>query len=583
LEPNETITVYQRIKNIHKGLPENFNIAILSTEKAILNGYVQSTDSGGIIYSVIDLEAAFMIGLLLLAVFFNLFFFSVVREKMYIYFSLFALFLGINRLYDILYNSFRISKPFWLTYLPFLYFAWAFIHFFLLQFIRQFFNVKSKYKRWDRILMLLALLTILMHCVRFVAGLVTHDLADPWYALFFPLFQLIPLAIIITFFLFIREKNRAYRFLILGAFPMMVWYFLSGFSIAPFAFFAVFKKLDQVFRPVELFCTIWLILFFSWTLFLRYNQLRKENAQKDLDNERLAKEKEIERSQLIEDQKIELEKTVQVRTAELKQSLENLQSTQKQLIQAEKMASLGELTTGIAHEIQNPLNFVNNFSEVNVELLSEMKEEMKAGKENEALSIADDIEQNLQKIVQHGKRADAIVKGMLQHSGTSAGKMEPVNINTLANECLKLTYLNMRSRDNGFKADLQTNFDDSIDNILLIRQDIVRVLVNIFNNAFYSVNEINKQQIKDYEPVVSLSTRKVGNKLELRVKDNGTGIPGKVIDKIFQPFFTTKPTGQGTGLGLSLSYDIVKAHGGELKVENEAGKGATFIIEIPIT
>jgi two-component system, NtrC family, sensor kinase len=582
LKPNETITVYQRIKNIHKGLPNRFNIAILGTEKAIQNGYVRNTDSGFTIYSMLDLQAAFMIGLLLLAVFFSLFFYSVTREKMYIYFSLFALFLGINRLYDVAYDYFSINKPSWLSYLPFLLFAWAFIHFFLLQFIRQFFDVKRKYKRWDALLLFLALLTICMHGIRLIGGLITGDFASTWSAFFSPLFQIIPLAIIITFLVFIREKNRAYRFLIVGAFPLMFWYFLTGFSLAPFEVFAVFKKLDAIFRPVELSCTVWLVLFFSWTLFMRYNKLRKENAQKDLEKERLAKEKEIERSQLIEDQKIELEKTVETRTAELKQSLENLQSTQSQLIQSEKMASLGELTAGIAHEIQNPLNFVNNFSEVNNELLLELKNEIDNGNVNDAKAIAEDILVNSQKIFNHGKRADAIVKSMMQHSQSSASQKELTDLNALAEEYLRLSYHGIRAKDKLFDATLNTDFDRSIGKINVIPQDIGRVLLNLYNNAFYALAEKKKQHSDGYLPFVSVSTKKVGDKAELRVKDNGPGIPSKALDKIFQPFFTTKPTGQGTGLGLSLSYDIVKAYGGEIKVTTVEGAFTEFVMLLPI-
>jgi two-component system, NtrC family, sensor kinase len=565
LKPGETITVYQRIKNIHKGLPYQFNIAILGTEKAIQNGYVRSIDSGVTIYSILEMQAAFMTGLLLFAVFFSLFFFSVTKEKMYIYFSLFALFLGINRLYDISYNFFTINRPSWLAYLPFLLFAWAFIHFSLLQFIRQFFDVKRKYKRWDRVLLILALLTIAMHGIRLIGGLITGDFESNWSGFFFPLFQLILLAIMITFFLFVREKNRAYRFLIVGASPLMFWYFLTGFSLAPFAGFAKFKKLDQIFRPVELSCTVWLIIFFSWTLFMRYNRLRKDNAQKDLDRERLAKEKEMERSLLIEDQKIELEKTVETRTAELKQSLENLQSTQSQLIQSEKMASLGELTAGIAHEIQNPLNFVNNFSEVNSELLLELKTEIDNGNVDEAKAIADNILLNSQKIFNHGKRADAIVKSMMQHSQSSASQKEPTDINALAEEYLRLSYHGIRAKDKLFDATLNSDFDTAMGNINVIPQDIGRVLLNLCNNAFYAVAEKKKQHHEGYFPSVSISTKKVGDKVEIRVKDNGNGIPPKAIDKIFQPFFTTKPAGQGTGLGLSLSYDIIKAYGGRSK------------------
>ena len=267
----------------------------------------------------------------------------------------------------------------------------------------------------------------------------------------------------------------------------------------------------------------------------------------------------------------------------LEKTLSNLKSARAQLIQSEKMASLGELTAGIAHEIQNPLNFVNNFSEVNTELMAEMKNEMLAGNQEEAISLADNIIENEQKINHHGKRADAIVKGMLQHSRSSTGQKEPTDINALADEYLRLSYHGLRAKDKTFNASMQTDFDESIGKINIIPQDIGRVLLNLYNNAFYAVNEKKKQQGENYEPIVSVSTKKTGNKVEIHVEDNGNGIPKKVFDKIFQPFFTTKPAGQGTGLGLSLSYDIItKEHSGTIKAETKEGEFAEFIIELPI-
>jgi signal transduction histidine kinase len=266
----------------------------------------------------------------------------------------------------------------------------------------------------------------------------------------------------------------------------------------------------------------------------------------------------------------------------LETTLTDLKATQSQLIQAEKMASLGELTAGIAHEIQNPLNFVNNFSEVSSELLQEMNEELNKGDIEEAKAISQDIKQNLEKINHHGKRADAIVKGMLQHSRSSSGTKEPTDINKLADEYLRLAYHGLRAKDKSFNATMKTDYDETIGNIKIIPQDMGRVILNLITNAFYATNE-KKQQIGDgYDPTVTVSTKKVGNTVEVSVKDNGNGIPQTALDKIFQPFFTTKPTGQGTGLGLSLSYDIVKAHGGELKVATKEGEGAEFCITLPL-
>jgi signal transduction histidine kinase/ligand-binding sensor domain-containing protein len=292
----------------------------------------------------------------------------------------------------------------------------------------------------------------------------------------------------------------------------------------------------------------------------------------------------------LRERNVALEEKVLHRTKELKHSLEDLRETQKQLIQSEKMASLGELTAGIAHEIQNPLNFVNNFSEINKELVDELKTELATGNVQLVNEIADNIKENELKINHHGKRADAIVKGMLQHSRSSSGVKEPTNINALADEYLRLAYHGLRAKDKSFNATMKTDFDQSIGSINIIQQDMGRVILNLINNAFYVVDEKKKQSQNaspddtighGYEPTVSVSTNKINGKIEIKVRDNGNGIPQKVLDKIFQPFFTTKPTGQGTGLGLSLSYDIIKVHGGELNVETKDGEGSTFTIVLP--
>ena len=284
----------------------------------------------------------------------------------------------------------------------------------------------------------------------------------------------------------------------------------------------------------------------------------------------------------------ELERLIAQRTrelseknAELSKTIQELKLTHAQLIQSEKMAGLGELTAGIAHEIQNPLNFVNNFSDVNTELIDEAKQEIDKGNLNNAKTILDDLKDNQLKINHHGQRADAIVKGMLQHSRASSGQKEPADINALSDEYLRLAYRGLRAKDKSFNATVKTDFDERIGKINIIPQDIGRVVLNLINNAFYAVDEKKKQQPSGYEPTVSVGTRREKNKVEIKVNDNGNGIPQKVLDKIFQPFFTTKPTGQGTGLGLSLSYDIVKAHGGEIIVETAPAQGSEFIIQLP--
>jgi signal transduction histidine kinase/streptogramin lyase len=288
------------------------------------------------------------------------------------------------------------------------------------------------------------------------------------------------------------------------------------------------------------------------------------------------------RSRRLKNENRILEEKVTLRTKELQKSLEDLKSAQTQLIQSEKMASLGELTAGIAHEIQNPLNFVNNFSEVNTELIEEMKNELTKGNQQQAIEIANDIKGNQEKINFHGKRADSIVKGMLQHSRSSSGQKELTDINALSDEYFRLSYHGLRAKDKSFNATMKTDFDGSVSKIKIIPQDIGRVILNLFNNAFYAVTQKKKLNIQGYEPTVSVSTNRMNGNIFIHIKDNGNGIPHNIIDKVFQPFYTTKPTGEGTGLGLSLAYDIIKAHGGELKVESKENEGSEFVIQLPV-
>ncbi|MFD0764317.1 sensor histidine kinase [Mucilaginibacter lutimaris] len=296
----------------------------------------------------------------------------------------------------------------------------------------------------------------------------------------------------------------------------------------------------------------------------------------------------------ISERKDELEVLVAERTAEitkqrneLQETVKELQATQAQLIQQEKLASLGELTAGIAHEIQNPLNFVNNFSEVSMELIEEMEEEMAKGDMEEATAIANDIKQNLEKIRHHGKRADGIVKGMLQHSRASSNVKEPTNLNTIADEYFRLAYHGLRAKDKSFNAELVSNLDPNLPSVNIVSQDVGRVLLNMFTNAFYAVHQKQKTIGGDFKPKVEVSTRVIttpkGKEVEIIVKDNGSGIPDAIKDKIMQPFFTTKPAGEGTGLGLSLSYDIiVKAHKGHIDIQSKEGEGTSFIITLPL-
>lgn len=371
-------------------------------------------------------------------------------------------------------------------------------------------------------------------------------------------------------------------------FPVVVVHVVEDFVqlVAP----GFYESWHELFNTAAIFAWIWLV-----AQFIINRKQRKEMERQRI----IAAQKELEykQSQKLKDA---LEVQVAERTAEitaqkeeLLAALNELKAMQSQLIQSEKMASLGELTAGIAHEIQNPLNFVTNFSELNNELLQELKIELEKGDLEEVRLILGDLEANEEKIIHHGKRADAIVKGMLQHSRSSTGVKEPTDINELADEYLRLSYHGLRAKDKSFNAIMETDFDPSLEKVEVVSQEIGRVILNLVNNAFYAVsarkNLHGKNNIEEpYQPTVWISTKKENGKLIIKVRDNGTGIPQQVKEKIFQPFFTTKPTGHGTGLGLSLSYDIIKAHGGELQVnsveygvgENEQA-GTEFVINIP--
>ena len=360
----------------------------------------------------------------------------------------------------------------------------------------------------------------------------------------------------------------AYRSLIQAGLPLVVAGLLSSLmqAIAP----EFYSKWDGYFDFSVVGAFIW--IFARWA-----------NSKKQL-----------QELKIVEDRKAELEVLVAERTIALTQQQETLQATimelqamQAQLVQQEKLASLGELTAGIAHEIQNPLNFVNNFSEVSTELLDELQtgplQSLQESEKKYACEIMKDLTSNLEKISFHGKRAESIVKGMLQHSRTSTGQKEPTDLNALADEYLRLSYHGLRAKDNTFNARLETDFDSNLPKLEVVPQDIGRVLLNLFNNAFYAVQQKKaKRQDDEYQPLVRISTRILGDIVELRIRDNGCGVSENIRHKILQPFFTTKPTGQGTGLGLSLSYDIItKGHNGEMLIESEDGEFAEFIIRLP--
>jgi signal transduction histidine kinase len=377
----------------------------------------------------------------------------------------------------------------------------------------------------------------------------------------------------------IREKKAGATLFLAGIVVSMIFFTLFNLNGIAQPYLAVCFEVALAFITPAIVLSILLAREFAQNIvFLRLRLAEVESLSTR------SLQQEQEKQQILADQNIVLEQQVSERTAELNQSLINLKATQTQLIQSEKMASLGELTAGIAHEIQNPLNFVNNFSDVNTELLDEMQEEITKGDLEEIKAIAADIQENEKKINMHGKRADAIVKGMLQHSRTSSGQKEPTDLNALADEYLRLAYHGLRAKDKDFNAELITDFDRKLPKVSVIPQDMGRVLLNVINNAFYATQQKAKTAGAGYRPEITVSTAQQNGAVIIAVKDNGNGIPEAIKDKIMQPFFTTKPTGEGTGLGLSLSYDIVvKGHGGNIAVESNEGEGSEFIITLPIS
>jgi len=440
----------------------------------------------------------------------------------------------------------------------------------LFGYLRNNLQTKTLYPQWDKFL-----LGGLMVSVAFLiisTTIKSSDVITTWIAhgLFF---AIIYLAIK-------RKEFKPVLSIVYAIIPLVAINFIE--DVVMLISTSFYDEWSDYFKTAGIFASIWLVAML----------IINRRQRKALEKERLKtaeKEKEVK---VTESLKAELELQVAERTKaltiqkeELQLALDELKATQSQLIQSEKMASLGELTAGIAHEIQNPLNFVNNFSEVNAELLDELTHELDNGKIDEARVIAKDIKENEQKINHHGKRADAIVKGMLQHSRTSSGIKEPTDINQLADEYLRLAYHGLRAKDKTFNASMKTDFDASVNTINIIPQDIGRVILNLITNAFYAVTDKKKNLPEGtvYEPMVTVTTKKGKDQIVISVRDNGDGIPSKVIDKIFQPFFTTKPTGQGTGLGLSMSYDIVtKSHGGELKVDTKEGLYTEFKIILPL-
>jgi two-component system, NtrC family, sensor kinase len=556
LPANTEVTVYAHLNNLSGPdldmAPEVVNYAT----------FVKSVFHDQTVHDFEDIISAAFFGFILFAVLFNLLFFYVNRERVYLVYSVTLLIAAFTTVSGVIDSTFFKENPGGgSTFQSALIFILMFM---IIHTVRLFFRIRQHYPRWDTalvwspvIVLLLAVVCAILPATKFKdTAIISVAVAAVILMLVFFV------GTIIMVIAFLRKKNKEALLFVVAALPFFLSILISMFDFD----WAI---------PIG---SIWTISVLSWGMFARFKGLQIENA-------RVALEQEEERSRLIAQQNEILEQQVAERTAALQQSLENLKQTQNQLIQSEKMASLGELTAGIAHEIQNPLNFVNNFSDVSVELLEELDEEAKAGNTEDVLAISSDLKLNLEKIAHHGRRADNIVKGMLQHSRASTGQKEPTDINVLADEYLRLAYHGLRAKDKSFNADLVTNFAEGLPRVNIIPQDIGRVLLNLFTNAFYATQEKGKQsqsQLAGYKPVVTVSTKQVGDAIEITVKDNGTGIPDAIKDKILQPFFTTKPTGEGTGLGLSLSYDIVvKGHGGSIDIKSVDGEGSEFIITLP--
>ncbi|MCF0055617.1 sensor histidine kinase [Dyadobacter sp. CY356] len=448
--------------------------------------------------------------------------------------------------------------------------------FFLIQFIRKRLETATKLPEWEKLLIGARYVSIGLVAAFYIfdeSKLVTWL----WY----------PFVGYIMWIIFTKDVFKPVRSLAQGAFPFIAIALFTDFAelIVPHK---LYSQYSDYLVTAKVFAFIW--LFAVW-----YNSQKQQRIlDKEREEQRIKDEVNQAKKEALE--YLVTERTIELtrQKEELQKTLDELKSTQVQLIQSEKMASLGELTAGIAHEIQNPLNFVNNFSEVSVELCQELEEEIQKTSLPEAdkeyiAGIISDLSQNQQKITHHGKRADSIVKGMLQHSRTSSGHKEPTDINALADEYMRLAYHGLRAKDKEFNAALVTDFDPTIGKVDVLPQDLGRVFLNLFTNAFYAVAEkkrLNRDNpvITDYKPEVKVITKMFANKLYIRVIDNGTGMPESVKAKIFQPFFTTKPTGQGTGLGLSMSYDIItKSHDGLLDVTSIPGESTEFKITIPIS
>ncbi|MEO8769978.1 MAG: ATP-binding protein [Ferruginibacter sp.] len=600
LQPNQELLIYEKRFELNPFIIKpSLRISIYETgklERSELKDYETRYSPQSGIYR------AFLSGLFMLAAIFNFLIYRENKSRVYLYFSLFLL--CISMLYQPALLDIAFVKSYYLSNLfGSLELLW--VVFFLL-FVNRYLGVYKTHPKWNVWLAGNSLLFVVMIFLSALPVDLESNILFSRSRQVFILFYY--LLLIITVITGISNRNEARRTFIIAMSPLIL-FLLLGLLVARFLLNRYHVN-SAVFDYALGLSIAWGIVVFSFFLFKGYSQQQKQYVLDQLESER-------KQHEFMEVQKIELEQQVVARTAELNNSLENLKATQSQLIHAEKMASLGELTAGIAHEIQNPLNFVNNFSDLNMELLKEMNDEIEYGNITEVQELAMVITKNEEKISHHGKRAEGIVKGMLQHSRTSTGQKEPVDLNKLVDEYVRLSYHGYKSKNSDFNAIIKTEFEESLSageagsqTINIIPEDIGRVVLNLMNNAFYAVNEKKKalpltpegrtgaSKNEKYEPIIRLTTRRlspsspdlpagrgvsvVASVVEITVTDNGNGISQNIKSKIFQPFFTTKPTGEATGLGLSLVYDIVKAHGGDIAVESAEINGTTFIVTLPV-
>ncbi len=557
VQPGQATTVYIRVRHFRG---TQFHLQA-GTETAFYNEAGRRNVEQGIYY-----------GFMLLMILYNLFIYFLLRDTSYLYYVAYVFLMGLLNA-TVTGYAFQYLWPAWPALNPYEDIVAALVCIAGILFTVNFLNTKKNAPFLHRLLLLLLVAYTAMIGViaagNFLAGSVAVEMASL-------------LLVLLFFFTAWRVLKKGYK---PAGFFLLAWslllvsviiFVLKDFQVLPYNDFT--ENSLQLGSAAE-------ALLLSMALANRINVYKQEKLEAQLETLRSLEENR----KLITGQNQELEKKVEERTGELKETnkelltaLMNLQDTQAQLVQREKMASLGELIAGIAHEIQNPLNFVNNFAESNNEILADLQQAAKAGNWAEVQLLAGEAGENEQRILHHGKRADSIVKSMLLHSRSGTGKKEPTDINQLANEYLRMSYQGLRAKDGSFYAQHTAIFDDGIGKIEVVAQEIGRVLLNLFNNAFYTVHEKKKLLNRTFEPAVLVRTKRTEDRVEIEVEDNGMGIPEKAAGKIFQPFYTTKPTGVGTGLGLSLSYDIVtKGHGGELKVQTKEGEGTVFKIILP--